>query len=335
MANKLVYVGRIVQLDTIPNAERIVLATAVCGAGGKWLGVVGKDQFAIGDMCRVYLQDSILPQDAEFAFMAKQDYRIRMQRFRGVPSECLIMPSVTSAGFDTGKLLIGTDITDLMAVEKYEKPLPISISGEQLSNFPSFIPKTDEPHFQRVPLMLEKLAGQSWEATVKCDGTSTTAYYYDGHFGVCSRNYELRETASDAHWQVARRYNMEKFLTTLDSGERLLALQWETIGPGIQGNPMGVKQVDGRLFNVYDIGERAYLNNAAVRMIGDAIAMPVVECIAHNDYFDRTDDELRTLAEGVYPNGAQREGIVIRPRNEQLVNGERLSFKVLNLRYKG
>jgi hypothetical protein len=54
-----------------------------------------------------------------------------------------------------------------------------------------------------------------------------------------------------------------------------------------------------------------------------------------NEFHAGSDDDLRKRAEGVYTeSGKQREGIVIRPLTEMQVNGERLSFKVLNLNYK-
>ena len=47
-----------------------------------------------------------------------------------------------------------------------------------------------------------------------------------------------------------------------------------------------------------------------------------------------TDEELRKYAEGLYPDAGQREGVVIRPMKEVLLNGERVSFKVINLKFK-
>ena len=53
----LVYVGKIVLLEDIPNAHFIKSATVVCGKGGKWRGVVRKSDFSKGDKCLVYLPD--------------------------------------------------------------------------------------------------------------------------------------------------------------------------------------------------------------------------------------------------------------------------------------
>jgi nucleoside-triphosphatase THEP1 len=49
---------------------------------------------------------------------------------------------------------------------------------------------------------------------------------------------------------------------------------------------------------------------------------------------DKSTECLREIAEGTYQSGVQREGIVIRPVREMRVEGQRLSFKVVNLLYK-
>jgi glyoxylase-like metal-dependent hydrolase (beta-lactamase superfamily II) len=63
--------------------------------------------------------------------------------------------------------------------------------------------------------------------------------------------------------------------------------------------------------------------------------LPVVDLVEVGETFDLSDDEaLRRYAERTYPNGATAEGVVIRPTQEMQVNGERLSFKVINLLYR-
>lgn len=316
----LVYIGKIVEINPIPDADRIESAIVVCGKGGKWQGTVQKGQFATGDLCQVYLQDSLLPETPELEFMRKYNFRVRMARLRGVPSEVLIMPHISGD--------LGDDVTEQAGVTKYEKPLPLSIGGDALGWFPSFIPKTDEPNFQIVPHLVEALSGLPYYVTEKVDGSSATVYKHEGHFGCCSRNLELKETPNNAIWKLAREYGLE---SKLPDG---IVLQFEIVGPGVQGNPMGLKQVEGRLFNVYSITERRYLDCEDVQDWAEKTGIPMVKEVTFGIAFQHGDGELRTLAEGLYPNGKQREGIVVRSAIEQNVNGERLSFKVINLLYK-
>jgi len=319
----LVYIGKVMQIQPIPNADKIELLTVVCGRGGKWSGCAQVGQFQEGSACQVYLQDSLLPQTDEFAFMERHKYRVRMVRLRGVPSECLIMPQALPGD-------VGTDVTDLAGVEKYEKPLPLSVGGDIVGHFPAFIPKTDEPNFQAVPELVNALRGLPWYATVKCDGTSATAYWNEGHLGVCSRNYELKGAPNNALWKIAGQYRLDEQLPLLGN----VAVQWEAVGPGIQGNPMSLKQIEPRAFNLWFIDEGRYAGYAEFCAACDRIGMPVVPWTNAGPAFSRNDEDLRRMAEGLYVNGRQREGIVIRPQEEHTVNGERLSFKVLNLLYK-
>ncbi len=41
--SKVAVIGKIVMIETIKDADRIKLATVVCGDAGRWTGVVGLD----------------------------------------------------------------------------------------------------------------------------------------------------------------------------------------------------------------------------------------------------------------------------------------------------
>lgn len=320
--DSLVWIGKVTQVFPIEGAERIESLEVHCGRGGKWRGTAVKGQFQAGDLCQVYLQDSLVPPTPELAFMEKYHWRVGMRRFLGVPSEVLITAQ-TVPGNE------GDDVTEAAGVTKYEKPIPITMRGEVWGGFPSFIPKTEEPNFQAVPEMVEALRQRPFYSTIKCDGSSATIYRRGDHFGCCSRNLELKDTPNNVIWQLAHRYNLPD---TLPDG---WAIQLEIVGPGIQGNPMGLKQVDVRLFSLYDLEARRYLGGAAVKEAAEQLQLPMVEVVDWGRPFAFNDDEeLRRYAEGLYANGRQREGVVIRPLEEMLVNGLRLSFKVVNLLYK-
>lgn len=319
----LAHIGKIVEIKPIEGKDKIVAATVVVGNAGKWQGVVQKDAFSIGSLCEVFLQDAIVPNTPEFAFMESRHYIVRMARFGGVPSECLITPLTVEGN-------VGDDITEIRGVKKYDKPIAASLTGTVLGNFPSFIPRTDEPNFQSVPEMVDWLKGKRFYSTVKADGSSGTAYKYEGHFGVCSRNLELKETEGNAMWQLARKYNLEALLP---DG---VAIQFETIGNGIQGNPMGIKGLDMRVFNLYDIVSHEYLEGSVVRDFCQKHNIPMVDIVDWDATFSfESDEAIRKYAEGLYPNGKQREGVVIRPMTESRIGNMRVSMKSINLMYKG
>lgn len=330
--NGLAYIGQIVSIKEIENADFLQAAEVVCGKGGKWSVVIRKGDFEAGDLCEVYLQDSILPEhDDRFDFMAKNNYRVRMMRLRGVPSEALVMP--VQKTLDNASWPVGSDITSVAGVFKYEKPLPTTIGGDIMGHFPGFIPKTDEPNFQSVPEILKAIRYNSFVATVKEDGTSATAYKYGDHIGVCSRNYELKDDGKNTLWRVTRESGIYEVLENLpDSTD--IAFQFEVVGPGIQKNPSGLDKVQARVFDIYDIAEQEYMSHFRYRAICAHNNIPTVRLAMAGESFDLTEDQLRVAAEIKYDNGKTGEGLVFRPKEPMRVNGERVSFKVINLNYR-
>lgn len=321
MSTGLAYAGIIQALHPIENADRLELAMVDCQGGGQWSGVVAKGQFLAGQGCVAILQDAVVPQTEEFDFLKKQKYRVKMLRLRGVPSECVIVPLPAGS-------MPGDDVTEQLGIQKYEKVLHGQIAGDELGQFPSFIPKTDEPNFQTARRLIRALYGRPYVVTVKADGSSGTAYRKGDHFGVCSRRLELKE-GNDAYWQVAKRYSLRD---RLDDG---LALQFEVVGPGIQKNPLGLKEVDGLGFNVWSMKDHDHLPFRAAEKVFNDLGMSTVEHFSSFDSFTMSDDEMRSLAESItYPNGSPAEGIVIRALDGSRHLNERISFKVINLKYK-
>lgn len=321
----MAWTGEVVAVSPIDGADRIQRADVSCGSGGTWTGVVGKD-LGVGARVVVFLPDSIVPQHGATAFMEKHGWRVKMMRLRGCPSEVLIVETRPFGLTDP----VGVDVTDRLGVLKYEKEVPACISGEVIGAFPSFIPKTDELNFQTVPHFREQLVGHEFYASVKYDGTSQTFFHNDGEFGACSRNWRYAESEKTAVWQLACRHNLVNILPQFGN----IALQWECVGPGIQGNPLKLKQVEARLFDVFDIDSREYLGLQELRVIAEATGIELVEVALSGKYIAFSDDELRKMAAGNYPSGRPREGLVFRPESPMRVGSDRLSFKVINLEYK-
>lgn len=316
---KLVYVGKIIALDPIEGADFIASATVVCGEGGKWKGIVKKSDFKVGMHCVVYLPDSLIPPSESMSFMESSNWRVKMRRFKSAPSEVLIMSHDIIALFN-----VGDDITLQCGVTKYQKPISPHLQGVAKGNFPNFIPKTDEPNYQRYPELVDNLVGRPWYMTEKADGSSTTAFRHKGEFGLCSRNLELVKNPDNGYWKVAEKYKLEEKL--MDN----YAIQWETCGPGIQGNPMGLKEIDGFMFSAYKIDDHRYLSFTELKALSGLIGFPMVKIIEWGHSF--IPHGVETRGEGVYKNGKQREGVVI--RSQENIDHAPISFKVINLGYE-
>lgn len=316
----LAVIGRITATRPIPGADLIHQVEADCRSAGTWTGVAGNG-ITVGARVLVFLQDALLPPDPRWIFMEQRGYRVKMARFKGVPSECVVLDADACAV--PGEP--GEDVAALLGVTKYSKPIPTGMAGDAAGAFPVYIPKTDEPNWQTVPEMVARMATEHWYASEKADGTSCTAWVDDAGLHVCSRNWELREHtasgASNVYWQTARKYGLERL-------PRGSALQFEIVGPGIQGNPMGLEALEMRAFSLYDIEGRRYHSAHGMASVCHTLGLPMARRISAEQGRDYTPDELRTLAAIKYPNGKHGEGIVIRARDSSW------SFKVINLNYR-
>lgn len=322
MNEKLVFIGKIIALEEIPTADLIQSATVVCGKGGKWRGIVRKVDFSLGDDCVVFLPDSQLNEidHSNLPFMKDTNWRVKMRRFRGAPSEVLITKhDVTSS------LCVGTDVTEMLKVTKYHKPVPAHLNGVMNGAFPGFIPKTDEPNYQTSEELIEVLVGKPYYITEKADGSSTTAFRYKGQFGLCSRNWELERDENNGYWKVVLKYQLEQ---NLPEG---YALQWETCGPGIQSNPMGLSEIDGFAFSAYNIIEHRYLEMNELTSFLKKLKFPACKVLDIGECFNK--DGMERLGEGFYGNKKPREGVVV--RSQKNFGGKPISFKIINLDYKG
>ena len=138
-------------INPIPNADAIDVASI-----GGWNVVVKKGAHQVGEKV-VYLEiDSWVPEHlAPFLntgspakeFEGVVGYRLRTKKLRGVVSQGLILP--TPPG-QTDVFNDGDDLTELLNIKKYEKPVNAQLAGIARGNFPSFIPKTDQERIQNL-----------------------------------------------------------------------------------------------------------------------------------------------------------------------------------------
>lgn len=331
MHRALASITRITELTPITGADRIELARV---AG--WQCVVKKGEFKQGELA-VYLEIDAVPPDRQaFAWLWQpkgqsgvprpETFRIRTLRLRGTLSQGLLMP-LTQAGLSG--VNEGDDVTEQLGVTKYE-PLAPSGMGDWCAGFPSLVPKTDEMRVQAVPQVLEELRGQPFVATVKMDGTSSTFVMVDGALHACGRNHSIAE-GENLYWYVAKKHALGEVLAGSS-----LAIQGEIVGPGVQKNPVGLKDKSLFVFNLYDTRSGEHLSDAELRKFCSAHGLTPVPLAFKGERFDETVDSLLQKAEGTYAGTSnQREGIVIRPVTpmRSTVLGGRLSFKAISNRY--
>lgn len=165
---KLASIRRIASVDPIPGADQIVKITV-----DGWELVTQKaNNFQPNDLVLYFEVDSFLPVRPEFEFLRQRcfkstknlgdGFRLKTIKLRGQVSQGLALPLKDFFKHDdtigyyvddeqTGTALTitdGTDVTELLGVQKYEKPIPAQLAGQVRGNFPSFLRKTDQERIQ-------------------------------------------------------------------------------------------------------------------------------------------------------------------------------------------
>lgn len=314
---KLVTIQQITAITDIPGADLIALAT-IQG----WQVIVKKTEFSVGDACLFFEIDSFLPLEPRYEFLkkttkfdGKEGYRLKSMKMRSCLSQGLALPlsmfpEITDPKEDF-------DYSEKLGVIKYDNEIqaysgkPGLKSGKARGNFPSFIPKTDQPRIQNLTTYFSTLVDEEFEETLKLDGSSMTCYkiihtptlwervksifgikHKAYHFGVCSRNLELKPTANNRlvfdnqgkepiydqsdFWTAAYKYKLEDKLPTG------YAVQGELIGPKIQDNQEKVKELEFYCFDVYNIFTGDYLTPVERREFCTLHQIPHVPVIALN-----------------------------------------------------
>ena len=137
MTRTLASIETISELNPISGADKIEVAR-IKG----WNVVVKKGQFEVGDKVVYCEVDSVLPERPEFEFLKDKHYRIRTVKLRGQVSQGICFPldvlnngdwnlnySMDSAPFSFDELENGFDVTNVLGITKYEKPIPVSLRG--------------------------------------------------------------------------------------------------------------------------------------------------------------------------------------------------------------
>jgi RNA ligase (TIGR02306 family) len=324
------------RLEDIPNADRIKVAILKDLA---WEIVVKAGELKPGDFC-VFIQiDTILPNTLWSEFLQdkknpSKPIRIRAIKMRGQRSQGLVLPIKLFPELAGQTLEQGLDITNLLGIKHYEKPIPLSvISGLARGSFPQEIPMTDEINIKSVPGIIEEIKGKKISITQKCDGTSVTFANIKGDIHVCSRRLSIKEGKESLYWEMFHKYNLSKiFEHNAD-----LAIQAEICGPGIQKNPLGLAVREMFVFDVYDIKNQKYFDQDKLRAFCEENRLPGVPLIATLESTTLSLNELKELANSKYSGGQPAEGIVVRTEEvnnsktlETFSGRSRLSFKVMN-----
>lgn len=353
MERQLATIRKIDNIYPIKGADRIELVQI-----GGWTCIAKKHEFTIGDLCVYFEIDSFLPEYEVYSFLGKPSlhqgklgHRVKSMKMKGALSQGLALPLSMFPLILSPKNNL--DVSEMLNITKYDIDLQSStgngaVTQKTAGNFPSFIPKTDQPRIQNLQHYFELHKDTMFEETLKLDGSSCTMYKTTKNlskwekfkslfvkistdkFGVCSRNLELKrpsynETPSN-FWAVAKKYKIED---TLPKG---YAIQGEVLAPNIQGNYEKVLSVEYYIFNVFDITKQEYLPPSDARAfvlkhLPNAYYIPVISTdvnVLKNATFDSLQERVNSQS---INKGVKSEGRVYKSQDGKV------TFKVINNEY--
>lgn len=296
----------------------------------------------------VYFEiDSYLPIRPEFEFMRASSYkktdimgegfRVRTMKFRGQISQGLLLPIDTFKELE-GMLDCGQDVSEILGVKKWEIEERATTGGNIIGTLPYDVPHTDETRVQAEPELIQEFAGLRYYISTKMDGSSHSISIDEDGFHVTGHNYEYKDDDSnsfymlvkergwkDRMYELYKKYNMKTF-----------TIQGEFCAPGIQQNRLRLKRPEWYVFTIRENGNRVNLFTMQDYCTDMGMLTVPIEEIAWDLPKNYPDVEsLLARADGEYPNGGNKEGIVIRPTEPvfcPLIRAS-LSMKVVSNKY--
>ena len=296
------------------------------------------------------------------------------------------------------KFKAGEDITELLEIHKYEPEDDASpTKGESKKAYPKWVKfclghlltrwigrlwqkrhqnsggefpsdivlKSDETTVQNMPFAIEKFADELVYISAKMEGQSATTCFdpkkskKDGLFYVCSRNNAYKLKCNNDFWNYCVNNGMEKKLRDYyRKTGKLLAVQAEQCGPGIQNNIYNFKSLKWFVYLMTDIITGNQLNYdemvSACRDLGLTMVPVIVANVKLKDvmptlsaaveYAEKsywTLDENGELIQNYQPKEGeklwvdyfQNEGVVVRSMNCDKKKNIGLSMKIKNIEY--
>ena len=339
---KLASIQRIWKIEPIEGADRIELAYVL-----GWQCVVNKDQFKPMDLAVYFEIDSFLPIRPEFEFMRSSSYRrtdimgegfrLRTMRFRGQISQGLLLPIEQFPEIPVD-VELGRDVSDILDVKKWEIEEKATTGGTVIGTLPVDVPHTDETRVQAEPDLIGDFAGLEYYISTKMDGSSHSVSLDEDGFHVTGHNYEYKDDGKSAFYNLVKREDIEDRMRKFykDNGLRVLTIQGELCAPGIQQNRLKLTRPEWYVFTIREDGKRVGLKRMQEICKEMELQMVPVEEVG-TDLPSKypTVEALLERADGEYPKGGKKEGIVIRPTEP--VYCERisasLSMKVVSNKY--
>ena len=249
---KLASIQKIWDITPIEGADRIELAHVE-----GWQSVVNKGTFKPMDNCVYFEIDSFLPIRPEFEFLRHSSYKkndfmgegfkLRTIKIRGEISQGLCLPISAFAELKDKNLEVGTDVTELLGVKKWEIEERATKNGTIIGDLPSFVPHSDETRIQTVDTeeFLKEFHGKEYYISTKMDGSSHAIAIDDENIHhLTTHNTELKiDGKSSFNQYVVKNKLFERLQEYKDNNNiKTIAVVGEFCGAGIQKNRLKLTQ---------------------------------------------------------------------------------------------
>jgi hypothetical protein len=357
---QLASIQKVLDIQPIEGKDRIELLSVL-----GWKVVAEKGEFKPGDMC-VYIEpDTLLPEREEFEFLRARCYskkfggfRIRPMKLGNVYSQGIVFPVSILGSY---RISEGIDVSELLGIKPYdpeEEPTPRkksrwnwfiglmvrlgfkSFNKRMPKYWPSFASRSDETRLGAIPHILKYFETYpDLYVTEKLDGQSVLFFFYKGEFGVCSRNRQIarKDTSGDYFWKIAEQLDLENKLRAFGQN---IGIQGELCGPGIQKNPLGLKEKQAFFYQIQQFDGSRFLDYNEFKMLCKELNLPVVPVLYEGKCpYDTVEDWTQyAVRNSVLNTEKKAEGIVVRSTKEVSLDHmptvrQRASFKVINPEY--
>jgi RNA ligase (TIGR02306 family) len=322
---KLASIETITEIFPHTNADTLEIARVL-----GWQVIVRKGEFKAGESAVFIPIDTILPDEPWSEFLKKGDKTIRLNtvKLRGQYSQGLVQPLSILPEHVRG-WQIGADVGGELGVRKYEKEIPACLSGVVIGSFPVyFAPKTDEDNGLSNPDLVKLVLEHECYATLKLDGASCTIVVRGGKIDyVCSRNFSLKESNTNGFWKTAKKLQLSEHMN--------LVIQGELMGPGVQGNQLGLMEPTLYVYQIRDLDTGVWLEYEAMGWLcRNELDCDYVSMVGKLE-LGASIEALQGLADEQTVSGKPAEGIVVRTaKTASMGNGRPLGFKIINRNYK-
>lgn len=317
---KLASIQEIKSVNPIENADAIEVAKVL-----GWEVVVKKGSVKEGDKIVYFEIDSFLPPSEKYSFVGKErinpitlgsDSEVRGIRLatvvlRGQVSQGLIVKFQDLDPTPSGKsieelveylssLEVGTEVTEILGVQKFERPEILGELGKIVGTFPShYISQTDEERVQNEPKDYKEIKGGSYYITSKVDGSSITNIWANGELVSATRNNTLgREN------EIKKLLEKNSVLEMLRKNNQNIIFQSELYGVKIQKNSLGI--VGNRLatFTISEDGAVLGLEEMLDKVDQFNLEIPEIIEIGSDD-----EEELNRILQKIEEINSKREDV--------------------------